>query len=76
MDDFCKQQHIFTNPEAKRNHEIETSRKMHKIYEQSLERATKTFPVKPDVYGMDVFLLPIKKDDDDKKGSQTIKKNA
>ena len=71
MDDFCKQQNIFTNPEAKRNHEIETSRKMHKIYEQSLEKATKNFPVRPDVCGMDVFLLPIKKDDDDKKGSSS-----
>ena len=51
---------------------------MHKIYEESLNKATKTFPVKPDVFGMDVFLLPIKKDDDDKKGSssQTIKKGV
>mmetsp|Transcript_39371 Transcript_39371/g.51531 ORF Transcript_39371/g.51531 Transcript_39371/m.51531 type:complete len:89 (+) Transcript_39371:50-316(+) len=67
MDDFCKQANIFTNKDDALKHQIDHSRKLHKVYEKSLENATKNFPVHPEVHGMDEFLKPLPKYDDDNK---------
>ena len=67
MDEFCKGANIFTNREAKLKHQINHSRKLHKVYETSLGNATKTFPEMPEVFGMNDFLKPLPRDDDDKK---------
>lgn len=70
MDDFCKQANIFTNEEAKLKHQIDHSRKLHKVYEKSLENATKNFPVLPEVFGMNDFLKPLPRDDEEKAKKQ------
>ena len=67
MDDFCKQANIFTNREASMKHQIDHSRKLYKLYENSLHNATKNFPVMPDVFGMNDFLKALPRDDDEKK---------
>ena len=67
MDDFCKQANIFTNKEASLKHQIDHSRNLHKVYEKSLENATKNYPVMPEVFGMNDFLKPLPRDEDDKK---------
>jgi len=64
MDDFCKQTNIFTNKDDALKHKIDHSRKIHQVYERSLENATKNFPVMPDVFGMDDFLKPLPRDDE------------
>lgn len=56
MDDFCKQAHIFTNKDDALRHSIDHSRQLHKVYETSLEAATKSFKVHPEAYLMDVLL--------------------
>lgn len=68
MDDFCKQAKIFTNKADASQHRIDHSRKLHKIYEKSLENATKNYPELPEVFGMDDFL---RRDDDDKKSKMS-----
>ena len=60
MDDFCKQANIFTNNLEQKKHQADHSRKLHKVFEKSLENATKNFPVMPEVFGMNDFLKPIK----------------
>jgi len=40
---------------------------LHKVYERSLEQATKNCPELPEVFGMDDFLKPLPRDDDEKK---------
>ena len=59
MDDFCKQAKIFTNRDDSLKHQIDHSRKLHKVYEKSLENATKNFRAHPEVHGMDDFLKPL-----------------
>ena len=68
MDDYCKQAKIFTNKSDAAQHRIDHSRKLHRIYEKSLENATKNYPVLPEVFGMDDFL---RRDDDDKKSKMS-----
>ena len=67
MDEFCKGANIFTNKEAQLKHQIDHSRKLHKVYEKSLGNATKNFPEMPEVFGMNDFLKPLPRDDDEKK---------
>lgn len=67
MDDFCKQANIFTNKLESKKHQADHSRKLHKVYEKSLENATKNFPIMPEVFGMNDFLKPLPRDDDEKK---------
>ena len=72
MDDFCKQTNIFTNKDDALKHRIEHSRKLHGVYETSLENATKNFAVLPEVFGMDDFLKPLPRDDDEKKKQKLL----
>ena len=73
MDDFCKMANIFTNEGASLEHRIDHSRKLHKVYEKSLENATKNFPEMPDVFGMNDFLKPLSKIADDEKRAKLQK---
>lgn len=51
MDDFCKQANIFTNKDDALKYKVEHSKNLHKIYEKSLENATKAFPYHAEVHG-------------------------
>ena len=56
MDDFCKQANIFTNKDDALKYQVEHSKKLHKVYERSLENATKAFPKVESVKDYNVFL--------------------
>ena len=51
MDDFCKQANIFTNKDDALKYKVEHSKNLHRIYEKSLENATKAFPYHAEVHG-------------------------